>query len=112
VEGISLQGHNDLRDGWRALFAPIGALGPFAVRARNKTGTDHLSFLAYGVPAFNYDQVSRGYNHTHHSQADTFDHIVVSDVEQVATVMAVNAYELATTPDTLPRGPAHIVVGR
>lgn len=112
VEGIPLQGHNDLRDGWRALFAPIEALGPFVVRARNKTGTDHLSFLAYGVPAFNYDQVSRGYNHTHHSQADTFDHIVVSDVEQIATVMAVNAYELATMPDTLPRGPAHIVVGR
>jgi carboxypeptidase Q len=112
VEGISLQGHNDLRDAWRALFTPIASLGPFVVRARDKTGTDHLSFVPYGVPAFNYDQVSRGYNHTHHSQADTFDHVVVSDVEQIATVMAVNAYELATTPDTIPRGPAHIVVGR
>jgi carboxypeptidase Q len=112
VEGISLQGHNDLRDTWRSLFAPVGSLGPFLIRARNKTGTDHLSFVPYGVPSFNYDQISRGYNHTHHSQADTYDHIVVGDLEQVATVMAANAYELAMMPDVLPRGPAHVVVGQ
>lgn len=112
IEGISLQGHDDLRDAWRALFAPIASLGPFVVRARNKTGTDHLSFVPYGVPSFNYDQLSRGYGHTHHSQADTFDHVVVQDVEQIATVMAVNAYELATIPEDLPRGPAHVVVGQ
>ena len=112
IEGISLQGHNDLRDTWHSLFAPVGSLGPFLVRARNKSGTDHLPFLPYGVPAFNYDQVTRGYNHTHHSQADTYDHIVVGDLEQVATVMAVNAYELANMAETLPRGPMHIVVGQ
>jgi carboxypeptidase Q len=112
IEGISLQGHNELRDGWRAMFAPLQTLGPFAVRARDKTGTDHLAFVPYGVPAFNYDQVSRGYGHTHHSQADTYDHVVVSDVEQMATVMAVNAWELASMPEVLPRGPAHVVVGQ
>ena len=111
ITGVSLQGRNELRYLWEQLFAPISALGPFAVRSRNKGGTDHLSFLPYGVPSFNYDQETRGYNHTHHSQADTFDHVVVGDVQQAATVMAATAYELANIPTLLTRGPVSVVVG-
>jgi carboxypeptidase Q len=111
ITGISLQGHDELRDGWRAMFAPIESLGPFAVRSRDKGGTDHLSFIPYGVPSFNYDQETRGYNHTHHSQVDTYDYAVPGDLRQAATVMAVNAYQLATTPEFLSRGKATIVVG-
>jgi hypothetical protein len=111
VTGMSLQGRDDLRDLWRQLFAPVTALGPFEIRSRNKGGTDHLSFLPYGVPAFNYDQATRGYNHTHHSQADTFDHAVVEDVAQAATVMAATAYELANLPALLTRNPSKPAVG-
>ncbi len=111
IMGISLQGHDELRDGWRAMFAPIESLGPFAVRSRDKGGTDHLSFIPYGVPSFNYDQETRGYNHTHHSQADTYDYAVPGDLRQAATVIAVNAYQLATTPELLSRGKATIVIG-
>ncbi len=103
ITGMSLQGRNDLHDLWQALFAPLAPLGPFAIQGRNKGGTDHLSFLPFGVPAFNYDQATTGYNHTHHSQVDTFDHIVPADLAQAATVMAVTAYELADLPVTLPR---------
>jgi hypothetical protein len=104
IVGMALQGRNELRDMWTSLFAPTGALGPFKVRPGNKGGTDHLSFLPYGVPGFNYDQESRGYDHTHHSQVDTFDHAVIPDVMQAATVMAVNAWELANLDELLPRG--------
>ena len=84
----------------------MSALGPFQVQSRNKGGTDHLPFLPYGVPAFNFDQLSRGYDHTHHSQVDTFDHAVTEDVAQAATVMAATAYQLANLPALLPRGRA------
>ena len=104
ITGMSLQGHTDLRDLWRDLFAPVAPLGPFVVQARDKGGTDHLSFIPYGVPAFNYDQATVGYNHTHHSQVDTYDHVVAADLAQAATVMAVTAYELASVPTLLPRG--------
>jgi Zn-dependent M28 family amino/carboxypeptidase len=111
ITGVSLQGRNELRDLWQSLFAPITVLGPFVVQSRNKGGTDHLSFLPYGVPAFNFDQESRGYGHTHHSQADTYEHIVAGDVRQAATVMAVTAYELAGLPQLIGRGPVSVVVG-
>jgi hypothetical protein len=104
ITGMALQKRDELGDAWRALFAALPEeLGPFAVRSAEKGGTDHLSFLPYGVPGFNYDQLSRGYDHTHHSQADTFEHAVIGDVRQAATVMAATAYELANLPALLPR---------
>ena len=105
ITGMALQGRNELRDMWRDLFAPVSAQGPFHVRAGNKGGTDHLSFVPFGVPSFNYDQVSRGYDHTHHSQVDTYDHAVLPDLRQAATVMAATAYELSQLGELLPRGP-------
>ena len=105
ITGVGLQGRDELRDLWTSMFAPLSDLGPLVARPEMKTGTDHLSFQAQGVPAFNYDQVTRGYNHTHHSQVDDYDHVVPADVAQAATVMAVNAWQLANMPQLLPRGP-------
>lgn len=104
IIGMSLQGRNELARLWRDLFAPVDALGPFRVKAGNKGGTDHLSFIPFGVPAFNYDQESRGYDHTHHSQVDSYDHAVIADLVQASTVMAATAYQLANLDVLLPRG--------
>jgi hypothetical protein len=109
VTGIALQGRRELHDAWGALLTPISELGPFSIRSANKGGTDHLSFLPYGVPAFNYDQETRGYGHTHHSQVDTYDHALPDDLAQAATVMAVNAYQLASADTLLARGPVQPV---
>jgi carboxypeptidase Q len=103
IVGMALQGWDELHDVWTAMMRPISTLGPFAVRSGNKTGTDHLAFLPAGVPSFNYDQLPRGYDHTHHSQVDVFDHTVPEDVKQAAVVMAVNALQLANLDVLLPR---------
>lgn len=103
ITGMTLQGRNDLRAAWEAMFAPLAEIGPFAVKGGNKGGTDHLPFLRFGVPAFNYDQSTSGYNHTHHSQADTYDHAIVAYVAQAATVMAATALQLANSATLIPR---------
>lgn len=104
ITGMSLQGREELRDMWKSMLQPATALGTLLVKSGNKTGTDHLSFLPYGVPAFNYDQMTRGYNWTHHSQVDDYDHTTPGDVMQAATIMALNAWQLANLPELLPRG--------
>ena len=71
---------------------------------RTKGGTDHLSFLPYGVPGFNFNQLERGYNHTHHSQSDTYDMGIAADLMQASAVMAVSAFALANLPGMIPRG--------
>ena len=83
----------------------MASLGADSVRSASKSGTDHLSFLPYGIPGFNFDQLPRGYFHTHHSESDTYDKAVADDLKQAAAVMAVTAFELANLPDLLPRGP-------
>jgi hypothetical protein len=110
ITGQALQGRKNLEGLWKELLAPVAALDADSVREASKTGTDHLSFLPYGVPGFNFDQLRRGYNHTHHSQSDTYDKAVEGDLKQAAAVMAVTAYELANLADLLPRGPKRPVV--
>ena len=103
IGGMALQGWNELHDLWSSMLRPIAPLGPFIVRSGRKGGTDHLPFMQAGVPSFNYDQVSRGYDYTHHSQIDVFDYAVPEDIRQAATVMAVNALQLANLDRLLPR---------
>ncbi len=103
IVAVPLQGWDQLHDLWTAMMRPLSALGPFTVRSGSKSGTDHLPFLQAGVPSFNYDQLPRGYDYTHHSQMDVFDHAVPDDVRQAATVMAVNALQLANLDRLLPR---------
>jgi carboxypeptidase Q len=112
ITGQALQGRNQDEQLWKDLLAPVAALGATHVREGNKGGTDHLSFIPYGVPGWNFDQESRGYNHTHHSQVDTYDHAVEGDLKQASAVMAVTAYELANLPVLLPRGPKTPVTPR
>ncbi len=104
ILGQALQGRADLEGLWKDLLVPVASLGADRVRDANKGGTDHLSFLPYGVPGFNFDQESRGYGHTHHSQIDTYEHAVGDDLKQASAVMAVTAFELANLPSMLPRG--------
>jgi hypothetical protein len=104
ITGMTLQGREELRDMWKSMLSPVTSLGTLLVKSGNKTGTDHLAFLPYGVPAFNYDQATRGYNWTHHSQLDDYNAVVPRDVAQAATIMAVNAWQFADMPELLPRG--------
>jgi len=104
ITGQTMQGRDQDSTLWRSLLAPVSSLGATELRSGNKRGTDHLSFIPYGVPSWNFDQMSRGYGHTHHSQVDSFDHAVESDLKQAAAVMAVTAYELANYPILLARG--------
>src|SRR5204862_7034963 len=60
ITGQALQGRTDPEGLWRAVLAPVARLGADSVVNRNKTGTDHLSFLPYGVPGFNFNQLERG----------------------------------------------------
>jgi hypothetical protein len=83
---------------------PFRDLGVVAVRNGNTGGTDHLSFDAIGIPGFNFiqDPIEYGIN-THHTNLDTYDHLVVEDLMQAAVVVAATAYHLAMRDEMVPR---------
>lgn len=86
------------------ILSPMQDLGVVAVKHGNTGGTDHLSFVAAGVPGFNYIQDPIEYDfRTHHSNLDTYDHLVIDDLRQAAAVVAWTVYALANRDEMMPR---------
>ena len=83
---------------------PLRDLGVTTV-TMNKTGsTDHVPFDVAGIPAFQFIQDKMDYTgFTHHTNADTFDHLEADDLKQASVVMATFLYQAAMRPERLPR---------
>jgi carboxypeptidase Q len=89
---------------FQQILSPLQDLGVVVVRHGNTGGTDHLSFVAQGVPGFNFIQDPIEYGtRTHHSNVDTYERLVIDDLKQAATVVAWTVYELANRPAMMPR---------
>ena len=92
------------------VFAPVANLDPempFKVRevkGLSGGGSDHASFLRADVPGFFWSQKGRAnYNHTHHTQFDTFDAAIPEYQKNSSIVIAVGALGIANLPELLPR---------
>jgi len=66
--------------------------------------TDHLSFIAQGIPAFNPVQEYAGYDvRIHHTNMDTIERMKPEDVEQSSVIFATLAYDAAMRDAPIPR---------
>jgi hypothetical protein len=66
--------------------------------------TDHLSFIAAGIPGFNPIQDYANYDiRTHHTNMDTNERLQENDIQQAAIVMATFAYQCAMADQKIPR---------
>jgi hypothetical protein len=85
-------------------FSDLGVAGAVATRSRNIGGTDSTSFNNAGLPGINFSQDPIEYEtHTHHTNLDTYERVLESDVKSAAIVIAAVVYELAMRDDLLPR---------
>ena len=67
-------------------------------------GTDHASFVCYKAPAFNLGALSWDYNNsTWHTDRDTYDKVVESDIKNNATLVAMLAFMASEDPERMPR---------
>jgi len=65
--------------------------------------TDHLSFIAAGIPGFNAVQDYTNYDvREHHTNVDTFERVNLSELRQCAVVMASFAYLAAMRTEKIP----------
>jgi Zn-dependent M28 family amino/carboxypeptidase len=104
IRGVYLQGHEAMRPVLEGWLAPFRDMGVTTVSIRNTGGTDHLSFNAVGLPAFQFIQDPLDYGSiTHHSSMDTWDHAVPEDLMQASAVIASLVYETANRKEMLPR---------
>ena len=104
-----IQGWPDMdQEQWRGYLAqamaPANNIGCNEIGAFIQPGdTDHWPFYQQGVPAFAAIQDPVDYmTTTHHSQADTFDHVKADDLTQGAQAMAATAWVFANMTDRVP----------
>ncbi len=106
VKSIGLQGRYDLREVMEKVVEPFKeAVNLDELSMKTMSGTDHLSFLPHGVPAFAVVQDEAEYRKTHHTESDTFDKVYADEINQGAKVLAAWAYNVAMLPECLPRDP-------
>jgi carboxypeptidase Q len=104
IRGIYLQGNAAVRPIFEQWFQPFHDLGASTLTLENTGGTDHLSFDAIGLPAFQFIQDPMEYgSRTHHSNMDSYDHLSGEDMKQAATIIASFVYDAAQREDKLPR---------
>jgi carboxypeptidase Q len=85
-------------------FEEFGIFGAGTGRSRNRGGTDSTSFNEAGLAGIGGSLDGIEYNsHTHHTNLDSYERIVVDDVKKNAVITASLMYHLAMRDELLPR---------
>lgn len=104
IRGIYLQGNEKVKDIFSAWFEPFKDLGAGTITVSNTGGTDHQAFDAVGLPGFQFIQDPIEYDtRTHHTNMDSYDHLIPADLKQIATIVAAFVYNTAQRDEKLPR---------
>lgn len=104
LRGIYLQENSDAGPIFAEWLKPFHDLGAKTVTINNTGGTDHLAFDAVGIPGFQFIQDEIEYDtRTHHTNMDTYDHLVPEDLKQASTIVASFVYNTAQRDEKIPR---------
>lgn len=104
IRGIYLQGNKDAGPIFEQWLKPFNDLDAKTITISNTGGTDHLSFDAVGIPGFQFIQDPIEYDtRTHHTNMDTYDHLIPDDLKQAATIVAAFVYDTAQRTEKIPR---------
>jgi hypothetical protein len=104
IYGFYLENSEAVRPIFDAWLDPLKAIGARRNVREGIGSTDHLSFIAAGVPGFNPIQNYEDYDVSmHHTNMDTVERMDVNDVKQAAIVMAWFAYNSAMADQKIPR---------
>ena len=113
IRGVYLQSIEAERPIFDAWMAPFKDDGMKTLTIRNTGGTDHLSFIAVGLPGFQFIQDPLDYgNITHHTNQDLYEHLQPDDMKFNAAVVASFAWQAAQRDEKLPRPPEPGPTGR
>lgn len=104
IRGVYMQGNEAVRPLFSQWLEPFKDLGASTLTISNTGGTDHLSFDAVGIPGFQFIQDPIEYStRTHHTNMDSYDHLIADDLKQAATIVAAFVYQTAQREQKLPR---------
>lgn len=103
IRGIYLEENDAIRPLFEKWLAPFRDMDVTTITEKHTGGTDHQSFDAAGLPAFQFIQDRLDYSLTHHSDVDTYSHAVPEDLMQASAVIASLVYDFANSEELAPR---------
>lgn len=104
IRGIYTQGNKTIAPIFQEWLAPFSDMDATTVTTGNTGGTDHQAFDRVGIPGFQFIQDEIEYNtRTHHTNMDTYDHLVPADLKQASVIVASFVYQTAQREEKLPR---------
>ncbi len=109
VQNISMQGLIDAGGQFATWLARVpselsGGINLNVPGSPGSGGSDYASFICAGAPAFSLSSLSWGYGtYTWHTNRDTFDKVVIPEVQGNATLTAMLAYMASQSPEKLSR---------
>lgn len=103
--GIYTQQNEMVRPIFEEWLKPFADMGASTIANRNTSGTDHLSFDAVGLPAFQFIQDALEYGRGYHTNMDTWERLSMADLRHNAIITAAFAYNAAMRPAKLPGKP-------
>lgn len=104
IRGVYQQGNMAVGPIFREWLNDWEDLGANTLTLSNTGGTDHLSFDRVGIPGFQFIQDPVEYdNRTHHSNMDTWEHLIEDDMKQAATIIAAFVWRSAMRDEMIPR---------
>ncbi len=104
IRGIYCQQNTAVMPIFQDWLQPFTDMGAKTVTINTTGGTDHLSFDGVGVPGFQFIQDAIEYDtRTHHTNMDSYDHLVPDDLKQAATIVTSFVMDAAQRDEKLPR---------
>lgn len=104
VYGFFTEGNAAAKQIFDAWLEPLRDLGARKNVVAGIGNTDHLSFIAEGVPGFNPIQEYANYDvRIHHTNMDTMERMKPDDLKEASIVFATFAYQAAMRDGMIPR---------
>ena len=89
----------------REWIKPLENLGFNVLSPRKTGGTDHMSFDRIGLPAFQFIQDNLEYNRGYHTPMDTYERLIIADLQYNAMIVAMLALSAAMDNGKIPPKP-------
>jgi carboxypeptidase Q len=104
IRAVYTAGNPKLAAVYRRWIAPLKDLGVAAVFDEPSWPADQSTFTNLGIPGILFLQDPLDYSsRSHHTNMDTMERIVATDLAQVATVLTIFAIDSANRDELLPR---------
>jgi hypothetical protein len=107
ITGFYLEGNEEMKPIMESWLKPLSDIGANVSTLGKIGATDHLSFIAVGLPGFQAVQNYNNYDvRTHHTNMDTYERVDTDALKKGSVVIATILYDAAMRDAKIPRAPA------